>query len=313
MQSAADLLLRERIEARAADARAEQAAQQQLVSLQLPLWSDDVRAVPNALLRTALFTVSQERRVFKKTTTIASLENLEVRFKGEQWNQSDLDVWEQLIHISRMQPLGEKIHFTAHSFLKSLGRDTGGKSHIDLREDLTRLQGGVVQINWLDKRKSFSSALVTRVYKDDTTDMYVVELSKELAQLYKEGSTHMSWEKRLELGKNNLAKWLLGFYSSHNEPYAYKVETLYKLCGSQAKALFEFRRMLITALTRLQKIGFVYRWEITPGDKLLVYKSARLAARAFVRRTNEGLFCLIPRKPRHANANPQASRNTQNR
>jgi TrfA protein len=311
MQSTADLI-RERIEARAADARAAQDAASRIATLQLPLWADDVRGVPNALLRSALFTVSQERSVFKKTTTVASLENLEIRFKGEQWNQSDLDVWEELIHISRIQPLGEKIHFTAHSLLKALGRDTGGKSHADLREDLMRLQGGVVQINWLDKRKSFSSALVTRVYKDDDTAMYVVELSKELASLYKEGATHISWEKRRELGSNNLAKWLMGFYSSHGEPYAYKIETLHKLCGSQAKALREFRRSLKTALERLQKVGFVYRWEITPGDKLLVYKSARLAARALVRRTNEGLNCLTQWKPHHANANPQTRRNTQN-
>ena len=51
--------------------------------LKLELWPDEVRGVPNAILRGALFGVGQERIVHKKRTLVAAVEGYEIRFKGE--------------------------------------------------------------------------------------------------------------------------------------------------------------------------------------------------------------------------------------
>jgi hypothetical protein len=74
--------------------------------LSLELWPDAVRGVPNAVLRGALFGVSQKRKTHKNRTVIAALEGYEIRFKGETFNQTDLDLWEMLLHLARLQPLG---------------------------------------------------------------------------------------------------------------------------------------------------------------------------------------------------------------
>lgn len=109
----------------------------------LELWPDAVRGVPNAVLRGSLFTVSQKRQTTKKRELLAAVDGIEVRFKGERFNQTDLDVWEMLLHLARLQPLGNQVAFHAHSFLKALGRKTGGKDHEQLKEEITRLIGGL--------------------------------------------------------------------------------------------------------------------------------------------------------------------------
>ena len=91
--------------------------------LSLDLWPDPVRSFPNVVFRSALFGISKIRDVSKKRTLIAAVEGIEIRFKGERFNQTDLDVCEQLLHMAREHPLGSKIEFSAHSLLRALGRD----------------------------------------------------------------------------------------------------------------------------------------------------------------------------------------------
>jgi hypothetical protein len=86
--------------------------------------------------------------------------------------------------------------------------------------------------------------------------------------LYATGHTTIDWAQRKSLGRNNVAKWLHGFYSSHEQPYAYKVETLQRLCGSTA-TLREFRRLLRESLERLVELGTITRWEIETSTDLV--------------------------------------------
>lgn len=235
---------------------------------QLPPWPEVVRGVPNALLRTALFTISKNRQVFKGRELLASTADIELRFKGERFNQTDLGVWEMLLHLSRLQPLGGKVEFSAYSLLKALGRDTGKTQHEQLKDEIARLQGGVVEISWKRERKTFSGQLVGAAYRNEVTQQYVVILNEKLLHLYDDGFTHIDWVQRQAL-KSNLAKWLHGFYASHALAYPYKVETLRKLCGSDTKQLRNFRKMLKVALDDLFAVNCIKGWQITPSD--LVY------------------------------------------
>lgn len=74
--------------------------------LKLELWPEEVRGVPNAALRTAMFTAGKERVFLKEWTPIASVQGIEISARGERLNQHDLDLWEQLLHLQRLQPLG---------------------------------------------------------------------------------------------------------------------------------------------------------------------------------------------------------------
>jgi hypothetical protein len=114
--------------------------------MHLDHWPDHVRGVPNAALRGSLFSISQERSIAKKRELLASVGGIEIRFKGERFNQTDLDVLEMLLHFARMRPLENQVSFSANCLLSNLGRKTGGQDHEQLKEELARLQGGVVEI-----------------------------------------------------------------------------------------------------------------------------------------------------------------------
>ena len=68
------------------------------------------------------------------TQTNADEKNLKIIFTGWQLDQSDRDVWELALHMARQQPLGQDIYFSAHGFLKSLGRSTGKAQHEWLKD-----------------------------------------------------------------------------------------------------------------------------------------------------------------------------------
>lgn len=240
--------------------------------LTLPLWPEEVRGVPNAVLRGALFTVSQGREHFQELTPIAAVDGIEISVQNARLNQYDLDLFEMLLHLQRLQPLGERVEFTAHALLKFLGRGTGGKDHKALLNDMARLMGSIVHIRWTAERKAFMGSLVERAYIDEDTDRWVIEFSRDLMTLYSQGHTWIDWDQRQLLGRNNIAKWSHGFYAGHAVPYAYKVETLRDLCGSTA-VLREFRRVLRRALNELVSIGAITSWEIDAGDLVQVKRT----------------------------------------
>ena len=237
--------------------------------LSLELWPDAVRGVPNSVLRGALFGVSVARKTHKKRTLIAALENYEIRFKGETFNQTDLDTFQGMLHLARPHPLGTRVEFSVHSFLKELGRSTSGKEHDLFKEQIARLIGGYVEITSLKDQKTFMGTLVSKAFRDETTDRYVVVFDEDMLNLYQTGHTLIDWEQRQALGKNNIAKWLHGFYASHAKPFPYKVETIFHLCGSTTERLGDFRKLLRAALTQLVEIGAIRSWSIDPKTDLV--------------------------------------------
>lgn len=270
--------LRKRGEKAAAVAKKQQLA--------LPFWPEEVRSVPNAVLRGALFTVSKERAVLKDLTPIAAVDGIEIRAKNDRLNQVDLDLWEMLLHLQRLHPLGNRVEFTAHAMLKVLGRTTGGKDHQWLDNALARLIGSVVEIKWTRERKAFAGALVSSFFRDDDTGRYVVKFNQEMATLYGQGHTYIDWEQRQALGQNNLAKWLHGFYTTHAAPFGYKVETLQKLCGSTVERLGDFRKLLRAALAKLVEVGAIGGWQIdSETDVVTVEKEPTTTQRRHLARS----------------------------
>lgn len=230
--------------------------------MKLELWPEATRGVPNAVLRGALFGIGRERQVHKKRTLIAAVEGYEIRFKGETFNQTDLDSLEAMLHLAMPHPLGKKVEFSVHSFLKELGRGTGSTQHEQFKEEIVRFIGGVVEITDLNAGITFMGTLVHKAYRDEETGRYVVIFDKDVLALYESGYTLIDWQQRMALGQNNLAKWLHGFYSSHAAPFAYKVETLHGLCSSTSN-IREFRRSLKKALDELMRVCAIKEWEIT--------------------------------------------------
>ncbi len=234
--------------------------------IQFPSWPEPARGVPNSALRGALFAAIQgkNRKAFKREL-LHSQNDIEIRFTGWQLNQSDLDVWEQALHLARIHPLGTRCEFTAHKFLKALGRSTGKAQYEDLKNNFARLGSCLVEIT--HNRLTYGGSLL-EFYRDEDTGHYCVEVNPKINALYNAGWTAIGWQQRGALKRKPLALWLHGFYASHADPYPVSVEKLRQWSGSQTKSLQRFKQALVKALEDLKTIGAILDFEIKDG---LVY------------------------------------------
>lgn len=237
--------------------------------MQMNFWPEEVRGVPNVALRGALFSITQEREMAKKRQRLETVDGYLVMFKGERWNQNDLDLWEMLLHLGRQQPYGGQVEFKAGDLLKALNRGTGGTDYEELKEDISRLMAGAVEITLTDTGKTFLGHLIKNAYREEATQRYVVVFDEKIRMLYDAGYTHVDWDQRNKLKRNNLARWLHGFYATHAAPLPYKVETIRALCGSTTSRLTDFRKALRVALDRLKAVDALTSWSIDPETDLV--------------------------------------------
>ncbi len=234
--------------------------QQKATVVHLPVWPKSARGVPNSVLRGALFAAIQGKgRQALKRQLLAVQKGMEIRFTGWQLDQADLDVWEQALHLARQHPLGTRCDFTAHAFLKALGRATGKMNHEWLKDVFARLASAMVEIT--HDRFTYGGSLL-EFYRDEDSGRYVVEINPKIVVLYTAGWTACDWKQRQKLRGKPLALWLHGFYSTHAKPLPHKVETLHKLCGSGNKSLRGYKQELKKACCVLETIGAIDSYSI---------------------------------------------------
>lgn len=210
------------------------------------------KPLPNDILRSALFGVSE--RAFRREEKIASLEGLEVfMVRGYRPTQAHLDVWEHCLELAARHGTGKQIRFSAYSFLKAIGRSTGKSDYEWLKEAIHDLAGCLVRIS--NGRYSYFGTLIQEGFRDEETNEYVISINERLALLFMgDNWTALDFEERRRLRKRPLAQWLHAFYSTHAQPYPYKVETIRRLCGSEVEELWKFRQLLRRALAELESV-----------------------------------------------------------
>lgn len=236
--------------------------------IQLPLWPEPARGTPNAVLRGALFAAidPRKRQAFQRVTLVDE-KNLKIIFTGIQLDQSDLDVWETALHMARQQPLGTDIYFTAHGFLKALGRSTGKSQHEWLKKALARLLGCGVEIT--HNGYTYGGNLL-EFEREEDTQHYKLSINPKMRKIYDAGWTQSDFEERKRIGNRKfLALWLHGYIASHAELYPMKIETFYRLSGSTNSDMYGFKRYLKKALDHLKDIDLIRNYSI--DDKNLVH------------------------------------------
>lgn len=239
----------------------------------LPVWPQATMGLPNAVLRSALFGVIQPgRRNYIDNKEIGAIGLLTVVYTGPRLDQSDLDVWEGCLRLTRESGFGSRIRFQLNPFLTSIGRGKGGSAQKWLKGSLKRLTTANVEIS--DQTgKAYWGNLIHEGSLDEATGEYVIELNPRLLKLYGKGCwTQIDWNHRRALKQKPLAQWLHGFYATHRQPYAYKVSTIYEICGSTAKTMWRFREMLREALAKVSAVTGWRCW-IDATDKVQVQKS----------------------------------------
>lgn len=241
----------------------------------LPIWPDAVRAVPNGFLRSALFgAIRRGPRRYMKRERIAALDRIEIFYTGERLDQGDLDVWETILHLARLQGLGSECRVTAYQLLKALGKTDSGKNRDILDMRLSRMKATGVDVHI--GRYGYEGSLIDEVYRDKETREYIFRANPKLRALFEPDQfTQIDWAIRHTLDGKPLAQWLHGFYASHVKPYPISVAKLHGLCGSDFDALNDFRPKLRKALDAVadackinnQPFGYEIRNDIVHIEK----------------------------------------------
>ncbi|MGE3542223.1 MAG: plasmid replication initiator TrfA [Candidatus Tectimicrobiota bacterium] len=201
--------------------------------VQLPLWPEPVRAVPNGFLRSALFgAIAKGKRRYMDRERIASVDSVEILSTGQRLDQGDLDTYESVLHAVRFQAMGEQCRITSYALLKLMGKTDAGSNRATLHKRIIRLRSHTVEIK--QGRYSYIGGLIEEAYKDEETQEWIIALNPKLRALFAADQfTQIEWAVRHELDGHQLAQWLHGFYASHAAPLPMKVETLLKLAGSE--------------------------------------------------------------------------------
>ena len=263
---------------------------------QLPLWPESVRAVPNGFLRSALFgAIAKGRRRYINGEELAAVDGVTIRYKGERLDQGDLDVWESVLHAVRLQELGSQCRVTSYALLKLMGKTDTGKNRATLYNRIERLVANAVTVK--QGRYTYIGGLIRFAAKDEETQEWVIELDEKLRPLFAgDQFTQIEWAVRHALDGHQLAQWLHGFYASHAKPFPLKIETLHRLCGSEAGLMSDYAKKLRKALDAVAEAsaahGEGFSYEIR-GDLVHVEKKASGPQRRHLAKK-----AAKPRKPR---------------
>lgn len=116
----------------------------------LPKWSEHRRGTPNSCLRCALFAATKERGGKMEEQILAGQKDIVVKYSGPQLNQSDLDVWEAIVHLARdpeHKGFGKLCGFTTYEILMALGhKNTGNTDHKWVDSIIKRLNKAHIEV-----------------------------------------------------------------------------------------------------------------------------------------------------------------------
>ncbi len=234
-----------------------------------PELPESLRAVPNTIVRSALFRVTDKRipRKYidrKKPEIVAALKGISMKYSGPDLRQDDEDILLEIYKICHKAGRIDDVPFIARQMLMAIKWNDDGKSYDRLNLILGYLSDGNIQVQ--TTREWFSGKLIRKLRardknkKDPGSREYRVWLEPEIARLFA-AWTAIDFEQRLNL-HSSLAKAIHSHLSTHDDPYSYSVNLWKTLSGSNTKALFSFRQQLKIALNELVKAGFLQAWNI---------------------------------------------------
>ncbi|MEB0006637.1 plasmid replication initiator TrfA [Pseudomonas sp. RTB3] len=263
-------------------------------------WPEEVRSVPNPILRSALFgAVKKGSRALFEREHIASPKGQKIYYTGVRLDQIDLTVWLCALHLARDQPLGKELCFTAYSLLKLMKKTDTGKNRKILHERLMRLKAGTVEIT--QRNVLYIGSLLKDVHQNPGSSKYVLMFDAKLHVLFpSDGFTYVDWVIRSALDRQPLAQWLHGFYSSHVYPYPMKVTTLHRLCGSEASEMWKFTQTLRRALSAVSATceahGDLFMYDIR-GELVHIEKRPSISQRRHILKSLRKLQKSEPKLP----------------
>jgi hypothetical protein len=242
--------------------------------ISLEKWPEDKVNAPALLLRSALFgIVKRGKRKHLDDVEISSWQGTTIRYKGDELDQSDLDVWLACVELHRHAPLGSPIQIREAEFLHMIDRDTGGSNREWLRKVLRRLTACSVEIQHGDL--DYFGSMVFEGARDRKTKLLNILINPKIAQLF---SVAVRQDKKIRSQlKTQLSKWFYGYLCSHestiNNPHKIMITNLMRLSGAGYSRVAHFKSDLVKCLKELHETGAILEWGFTKSGCLEVVKT----------------------------------------
>jgi hypothetical protein len=267
--------------------------------IMFPQWGDERRAAAAAIFRSALFPPLnfKKARPFLKEAQIYATKGIEIYFTGEQFDQSDLDVYLELLHIAHEYPFGVECCFTAYGLLKALGRATGKHDHEWLHSVLIRLRGGTVDMT--DHEIRYFGGLIEGGFKEEKETRYRVRLNPEMARVFRGDLwASLDIQQRRDLKRSQTAKAVHAYLSSNVGQTSIGYEKLANIIGLKNTSAKDVKRKMVRVFEAMKEVGFVNDFEAgtdimtfsanhTPSQtRHLIRKATSGAAKAKRRKTD---------------------------
>lgn len=254
-----------------------------------PGHSSETRVLPFEFARSALFGVfnpneARDETVRETVFAVYGTEGGTVTYKGPQLRQDDRQVLLEALELERKTP-GEAL-IKPNQFLVALGWSRNSASRKKLFECLNRLCDGKVVVDVKEFQRTGSGRVTTHLltsFEDKRPDgNYLVTFHGNISQLFK-GSYYTQLDREYERNlerRAELARWLLAFYSTYDDPLPLLLTTLQKACGEEQTDWYDFKEKFDAALKQLVAVGFLKSGRVAkkeggkPGTERVYVKRA---------------------------------------
>ena len=256
-------------------------------SLEIPFYKNH-SVLPVALLRGALFGVSQQR-ILVKEKIIFTQEGISICLSGETFNQTDLKVYESTINLYAKVNNGNGYLLTTYSNIaKEIGWSRCGKNIEIIKNSIDRLIKSSIRIKINDKKNvrgfEYLGHLIDKCEFDKMLGKLRINFNYEIFPLFSI-SSYCLVEKEIviHLGKKQLASWLFRFYSTHAQPHDMSFEYLSKMAGISVSP--DSKRMIKESLENLKlvcnQVGYAFNYFIDK-NKIKVVKQKSKSQTKFI-------------------------------
>jgi hypothetical protein len=232
-------------------------------AMQLNIWPDDVREMPNDYARSALFTVRNktEPRASLQSALVFHVEKaVRVTFTGIELRAEDDElVWQQILDYAKRFPLGEPVEFNLHELCKDLNWTINGRNYEKARLCISRLKANEVKVENERIGRGVAVSLIGEYEfsgQSDKGTKYRIWIHPNLIFLFAGNtSTRIAWDQYRDLSP--IARRLYDYFASHKQPFPLRLDTFYKMCASTCSTPRKWKTMVRAACAQLVEVQLV--------------------------------------------------------
>ena len=233
----------------------------------LPGLSELYRAIPNHIARSSLFApVARGSKRMHKATVLFSRKDAVITFWGEQLDETQADVWMQLMYEAVKVPLGEPVPINRAKLLRAIGRQTGNYEYQWLHRTMEALTFAmlIAQVTKQGKLKfevgrSESLHMIDKFAFDPGRECYTVSVDPRWRHLFSNREFALiDWHKRLQIRKGqDMARALQRLVATSNEAVQrYSLVWLKELL-QYFSPMRKFRVSLLAAMRELERVEVI--------------------------------------------------------